>query len=603
MTIGNGPYGTAFEGLIDEVRTYQEVLRKPHIKTLAGKVGDDGQPLVYFGTDSSMARSDNFPEEIYNPDFYVGRIGQGRYVNDAEDGCRIVWLEGADKGKDVQTGVEIEADWRWCLFYTEVAEAAGFDSAYAFYWLWGPTLADEYGYGLEDYGIAQAEHAIRKWETYQPKPDPDIPYIGGKVMFADVEEPIENPPEEDDDDEDPDQADTAGWETCDPWDAPCQRDNQRVIEGFLRTVEAHPELQPGIYMRTGNWLEFFGPDFIPKDEQGEEIPFVLWLAGCATTQGTAASFDKENTAGALPTAMENVLGGQRPVIWQYHINKPDLDATLRHPADPGFFDPLPATDIQGNRIVSSCTCEYVRYTGFNCVEQCTPWLGPPWSDPYGELVIHYNFQNKKEFNRGRITNIASASNAYHGLVEGDAELAKADKGGLPSGYLLELDGDTAYVESDSSEDIAFDEETYTGVAVSALVRRDTNTGEDAIVSKWFGVDQWLLTFYPGGNGKLIFTVKLATEYEGVEYLIPDSHYLGEWTHVAALYQSGFLRLYFDGILVAKHQVPYVDPEELRLGPSARRIHVGDAGPGVVWSRFDGQIDDLKVWIVTLPPFD
>ena len=129
--------------------------------------------------------------------------------------------------------------------------------------------------------------------------------------------------------------------------------------------------------------------------------------------------------------------------------------------------------------------------------------------------------------------------------------------------------------------------------------------EDAIASKWYGKDQWLLTFYPNGpngHGKLIFTIVLQDgTYETVEYHIPSEDYLGKWVHVAASYDIidesplqvyGLLRLYWSTSLVATRRV---DSPWLALRASNRPIHVGDAGIGTVWSRFQGDIDELKIW--------
>ena len=214
-------------------------------------------------------------------------------------------------------------------------------------------------------------------------------------------------------------------------------------------------------------------------------------------------------------------------------------------------------------------------------------------------LIEYRFDEPGPFARGLVLNRARPGGAFNGTVHGNAELVPGPRvSGRSSNRALGLDGDTAFVEVAGSETRGFEN----GVVVSAMVRRDTNKSEDAILSKWYGGDQWLLTFYPGGAGRLIFTVRLGTgAYVSAEYLLPDENYLERWAQVDARYDivvnesssgpHGLLRLYWGGVLVASRRV---EDQPLGLWPSRSRIHVGDAGPGTSWSRFQGAIDEVRI---------
>ena len=157
-----------------------------------------------------------------------------------------------------------------------------------------------------------------------------------------------------------------------------------------------------------------------------------------------------------------------------------------------------------------------------------------------------------------------------------------------SGNAIQLDGGTAYVEVNNSRDLAFQR----GVEVEAFVWRWANVDEDAVASKWYGAeDQWLLTFYPVGNGLLIFSVRLQNgSYAAVEYPIPNRSYLQTWVHVGARYVPGQgLRLFWNGRLAAQRPVP-----PIAVVSGSQPVHIGDAGPGTIWSRFRGRIDEVRI---------
>jgi hypothetical protein len=152
----------------------------------------------------------------------------------------------------------------------------------------------------------------------------------------------------------------------------------------------------------------------------------------------------------------------------------------------------------------------------------------------------------------------------------------------------QLDGTTAYVEVNNSRALAFPQ----GVEVEAFVWRAANVDEDAVASKWYGAqDEWLLTFYPDGNGLLLFSVRGQDgSYASAEYPIPSPAYLRTWVRVGASYGPGQgLRLFWNGRLVAQAAAPPVP-----MASGSQPVHIGDAGPGTDWSRFHGRIDELRI---------
>jgi hypothetical protein len=137
-----------------------------------------------------------------------------------------------------------------------------------------------------------------------------------------------------------------------------------------------------------------------------------------------------------------------------------------------------------------------------------------------------------------------------------------------------------------------------GVEVQAYVWRWANLDEDAVASKWYAdEDQWLLTFYPVGNGLLVFSVRLQNgNYASLEYPIPNSSYLRTWVLLRANYVPGQgLRLFWNGRLVAQRAALAV-----AIVSGSQPVHVGDAGPGTVWSRVRGRIDEVRIRVPSRP---
>ena len=219
-----------------------------------------------------------------------------------------------------------------------------------------------------------------------------------------------------------------------------------------------------------------------------------------------------------------------------------------------------------------------------------------WIPPQSKPLIEYRF-SISDTNRRYVRNWGRlgfrANGEIHSGAYGVPGVSQPDD---PDDYALMFDGATAFLEVGNSDRLRF----LRGVAAEAFIARDSNEGEDAIVTKWYGTDQWLLTVYPDRKGKLIFTVRLRDEtYATVDYMIPDSRYRRNWVHVAASYSPwDGLRLYWDEELVAQKIAADLEAEGHRLRDrfiisGNNYIHVGDANNE--WSRFLGRIDNVKIW--------
>jgi|GEM_PF-6298807 len=194
-------------------------------------------------------------------------------------------------------------------------------------------------------------------------------------------------------------------------------------------------------------------------------------------------------------------------------------------------------------------------------------------------TIEYRFDNRTDFQNRLVENRSSSS--YQGTIEGNAQQTV----GVLGNSIQMNDSDT-YVVAAGSESLNFSR----GLTVEAFVQRTANTNEDAVVSKWYGNDQFLLTFYSQGNGLLVFSVKLPSgDYATVEYAIPNTSYLQDWVRVAATYDGrGRLGLYWNGQKVAQKVVA-----GRGMAAGGIPIHIGDANN--TWSRFNGKIDEVRIW--------
>lgn len=194
-------------------------------------------------------------------------------------------------------------------------------------------------------------------------------------------------------------------------------------------------------------------------------------------------------------------------------------------------------------------------------------------------TIEYRFDNRTDFTNRVVQNRSSSS--YNGTIQGNAQQTAGVLGNS-----IQMNDSDVYVEAANSQSLNFP----TGITVEAFVQRSSNVNEDAIASKWYGGDQFLLTFYPEGNGRLVFSVQHSNgTYSSVEYAIPNTSYLNDWVRVAATYNgNGRLQLYWNGKKVVEKLV-----SGSGMASGGMPLHIGDANNA--WSRFNGKIDEVKIW--------
>ncbi len=295
VAIGNHPDFAPFKGVIDEVGLYNAALSRDQVRNLAGK----GKRL-YLGADTNVhPELGQFPDGEENGyDFYIGRLGWS--VNK----CRIQYPQGVD----LITGEQLSPD-DVCQFQLEAAAIARPERTYAYWWLAGPNHADAAGKDPLDFGSEQAKYLIEQWREYRH-------IVYGRTLFADIE--------------------GAGWDDCGD-EGLCNR-NRKVLEGFLRKI-AGKGFKPGVYTNPETWLRVFGR------KHTFSTPFVLWLTSCDSYCGR--SIDRTD----LDMVKDTTLGGMRAVIWQYHIDCPDYDATSKNPS--AGFVPKP----DASEIPYRCTCD------------------------------------------------------------------------------------------------------------------------------------------------------------------------------------------------------------------------------------------------------
>lgn len=229
---------------------------------LAGPVRADSS---FWGTDTNSATCCGLPQDLY-----LGPLGGGTSTGNTDN------------------------------FNTGAAQAAGSNSTYAYWDVWGPKASP---YNPYLWGAAQGQVAADEWQN-----NPNASYVGGMTIFGDIEPG--NP----------------GWDSD-------QSSNQAVLHGFLDELQS-AGFTPGIYISPANWQNFFGGTYAPPQT------FVLWITGdqtctidcapCASCTDTMSQVEI-----LLPTISQISLGGSAAVVWQYWISDcgcGDFNATLQNPS-------------------------------------------------------------------------------------------------------------------------------------------------------------------------------------------------------------------------------------------------------------------------------
>lgn len=202
-------------------------------------------------------------------------------------------------------------------------------------------------------------------------------------------------------------------------------------------------------------------------------------------------------------------------------------------------------------------------------------------------VAEYGFDSD-QIDGTKLSNILDPTGWLDGQIFGNPASATGF-----SGDALYFDGVDDYVEVVEASNMSY----RNGLMVEAKVKvSDALTDGGGIVTKWYGGDQWLLAVHPnvGAFGKVVFTVRLddgSTDgvYHQLDYHFTNPSYIGSWIKLTAVFNSSIgLQIFENDVLAAIKPVtgmPMVD------GYST--IRIGDAGND--WSRFEGAIDDVKIW--------
>jgi hypothetical protein len=239
-----------------------------------------GSGPYYYGTDTSWAvdtkgsNASNFPQN-----FYIGRTGVGEVIyNDSS-------------------------------FYSVAADKAGYFYTHTYWVLKGPYYKYKGGRSNYQYGYDQGTKAASAWTYHQWASK-----IGGKTIFADIEEGTSNDPQSDYYD---------GWRYYSNGNYYVNKPNNRaVLEGFLDGIKDFRGIHnPGIYTRLDLWHSWFDDDAGKYDPQRD---YVVWLAGnaCGFSCSPCApcTTAKSEADSKFNTRKETTLGKFKTVIWQFFVD-------------------------------------------------------------------------------------------------------------------------------------------------------------------------------------------------------------------------------------------------------------------------------------------
>ncbi len=234
----------------------------------------------YWGTDSNSASMMGVPQN-----FYIGSLGSG--------------TSGS-----------------MYFFNTGAARMAGKRGTYMYWGLEGPESAPT---GITPYNWGRQQASAALDQRYH---NPNAVFVGGYTIFADVEIGF------------------GGWTARHS----AHSANRQVVQGFLqgiaRAFTPATPFHPGIYISPNDWRSYLGKDFRPDKS------FVLWIAGCYSCDSKICAPCDDTCVTTLttvekllPKVSSTILGGSKPVIWQYWLDPPcdcgDFDVAIQNPTS-GF---------------------------------------------------------------------------------------------------------------------------------------------------------------------------------------------------------------------------------------------------------------------------
>mgnify|MGYP001182312610 CR=1 FL=1 len=253
----------------------------------------------FYGTDTSWAvdtkgsNAYNFPQN-----FYIGRTGVGEVIyNDSS-------------------------------FYSVAADKAGFYFTHTYWCLKGPYYKWRGTRTAYQYGYDQATKAASAWYDHYWSAK-----IGGRTIFADIEEGTSNDPLSDYYD---------GWRYYSNGNYYVDYENNHaVLEGFLDGINEYSRngvnlhFNPGIYTRLDLWQSWFNN---ASYDPGRS--YVVWLAGNACTLlcspcGTCTTA-KTEANNKFHTMRDVSFGKYKTIIWQFFTSEcpapdcADYDISRQH---------------------------------------------------------------------------------------------------------------------------------------------------------------------------------------------------------------------------------------------------------------------------------
>jgi len=202
-----------------------------------------------------------------------------------------------------------------------------------------------------------------------------------------------------------------------------------------------------------------------------------------------------------------------------------------------------------------------------------------------ELVAHWTFDEASG------PALDSSGNDYHGTIVGT--VAQGQPGKIGGAYAF---AGTGWV--DGGVDTVTSRITNFPITISYWIQSTAATSTECAV--WMGKngsnDQYLQTGMKNGNANAAYRNKdfdgsVAWKDRGTTAAEAD----GTWHHVVAVYPDATVRhVYVDGVLadsVTFTQAYFAETNQLAVGNNNRRSSLTDP--------FDGLIDDVQIWDVTL----
>ena len=126
------------------------------------------------------------------------------------------------------------------------------------------------------------------------------------------------------------------------------------------------------------------------------------------------------------------------------------------------------------------------------------------------------------------------------------------------------------------------------MTVAAWVKPTSTAGLRTIVNKWYSPDSYLLRI---ADGHFQFCLAFPGGPWGQTESVSFPAEAATWTHVAGVYDGHTIRLYLNGQLVASKDAAHGNIQD-----SARPLVIGNHP---VWSAFQGQIDEIRLYNVAL----